>query len=78
MPTVLRSGAYRLFFFSGDGTEQAHIHVERDDSVAKYWLAPVRIENSGGFGKSELRRIQRLFEEHEERLLKAWHDYFKG
>jgi hypothetical protein len=29
-----------------------------------------------GFGAAELRRVQRLIEEHKLRLLEAWHDYF--
>lgn len=36
MPTVLRIGPYRFFFYSGDGGEPPHIHVERDDAIAKF------------------------------------------
>ncbi|HEX9646771.1 MAG TPA: DUF4160 domain-containing protein [Alphaproteobacteria bacterium] len=49
MPTILRVGPYRFFFYSGDSDEPAHIHVERDDNVAKFWLDPVRLQGSGGF-----------------------------
>jgi hypothetical protein len=34
MPTVLRSGPYRFFFYSGDAGEPSHVHIERDGSVA--------------------------------------------
>jgi hypothetical protein len=34
-----------------------HIHVEREDNVAKYWLDPVRLHRSSGFGRVELKRI---------------------
>jgi len=78
MPTVLRIGAYRLFFYGGDRDEPEHVHVERDDTVAKFWLDPIRLERSGGFGRSEMRRIQRIVEEHHSALLEAWHDYFQG
>jgi hypothetical protein len=44
MPTVLRSGPYRFFFYTGDGGEPPHVHVERDDCEAKFWLDPVRLE----------------------------------
>lgn len=43
MPTILRVGPYRFFFYSGDGREPPHIHVERDSGVAKFWLDPVRL-----------------------------------
>lgn len=76
MPTVLRSGPYRFFFYSGDRNEPAHIHVERDDSTAKYWLEPVRLQTSGGFGRGELNQIYNLIVEHHSLLLRSWNDFF--
>jgi hypothetical protein len=29
MPTVLRIGQYRFFFYAGDGNEPPHVHIER-------------------------------------------------
>jgi hypothetical protein len=43
MPTVLRTGHYRFFFYAGDRDEPEHVHVEGDNHVAKFWLNPVRI-----------------------------------
>jgi hypothetical protein len=43
MPTVLRVGPYRFFFYAGDRNELPHIHVERDQETAKFWLQPVRL-----------------------------------
>ncbi|MGV8711136.1 MAG: DUF4160 domain-containing protein [Nitrosomonas sp.] len=54
MPTVLRIGPYRFFFFAGDRDEPLHIHVEREDRIAKFWLEPVRLQSSGGFLKMKL------------------------
>ena len=76
MPTVLRIGPYRFFFYAGDRDEPPHIHVERDDNVAKFWLDPVRLQSSGGFGRAEILRIARLVGEHGAKLLEAWHEYF--
>src|SRR5262245_28222245 len=56
MPTVLRSGPYRFFFYSGDGNEPPHVHVERDDCEAKFWLDPVRLAHSHGFSRKEINR----------------------
>lgn len=77
MPTILRIGSYRFFFYAGDKSEPEHIHVERDDSSAKYWLTPVRLERSRGFSSAELLRIQRLVEDNQPVLLEAWRDYFQ-
>lgn len=48
MPTVLRVGSYRFFFYAGDD-KPSHIHLGRDDNVAKFWLDPVRLVSAGGF-----------------------------
>jgi len=76
MPTVLRSGPYRLFFYSGDRDEPVHVHVERDACTAKFWIDPVRLERSGGFKPREMARLQELVEENQIELLRSWNDYF--
>ena len=76
MPVVLRQGPYRFFFYSSDRDEPKHIHVARDNQVAKFWLEPVRLEMSGGLRRSEIRRIQRTVEENRQSILEAWDDYF--
>lgn len=76
MPTVLRLGPYRFFFYAGDRKEPSHIHVERDDNVAKFWLEPVRLQRSGGFSRREVNRIRRLVEKNQQTILEAWHDFF--
>ncbi|MCK4766530.1 MAG: DUF4160 domain-containing protein [Candidatus Aminicenantes bacterium] len=78
MPTVLRIGPYRFFFYSADGDEPPHIHVERDDRIAKFWLDPVRLQNSGGFKRKEISRIQDIVREHQGEILEKWHEYFNG
>jgi hypothetical protein len=75
MPTVLRSGPYRYFFYSADCAEPAHIHIERDQQVAKLWLVPLHIAESGGFKQRELGRIRHLVAERQALLLKAWHEH---
>jgi uncharacterized protein DUF4160 len=75
-PTVLQSGPYRFFFFSSDRGEPIHIHVERDRKTAKFWLSPVRMEYNHGFASAELNKVATLVQEHEQHLVKAWHDYF--
>jgi hypothetical protein len=78
MPTVLRVGPYRFFFFASDRDEPQHVHVEREDTIAKFWLDPVRLQSSGGFSRVEISRIRRLIEEHRTRLMEAWDEYFHG
>ena len=56
MPTVLRLGPYRFFFFSNENGEPAHIHVQRERALAKFWLRPVALASSTGFSAAELSR----------------------
>ena len=49
MPTVLRVGSYRFFFYSADADEPPHIHVEQSGNAAKFWTDPVRLARSNGF-----------------------------
>ena len=76
LPTVLRSGPYRFFFYSADRDEPPHVHVERDEWGAKFWLDPLRLHSSRGFDRAEIRRIERLAGEKAAFLLRAWHEYF--
>jgi len=74
----MRSGPYRFFLYSGAQDEPPHVHVGRDDSEAKFWLDPVRLQRSHGFAASELRSIESLVLENQQRLLGSWHEFFNG
>jgi hypothetical protein len=76
MPTALRSGPYRFYFYSHEPSEPAHIHIDRDDLSAKFWLDPVQLAGNFGFRARELRTIQFLVEQYREVLMEAWHEFF--
>jgi hypothetical protein len=40
-----------MFFYSGDRDEPPHVHVERENMVAKFWLVPIKLQ--GGAGEVE-------------------------
>ena len=76
MPTVLRSGPYRIYFYSHEPNEPAHVHVDRDDRTAKFWLAPVALAHAFGFRARELAQIDRLIRTNQQSLLESWNEYF--
>ena len=76
MPTIWEEGPYRFFFYSGDREEPPYVHVEHERNKAKFWLDPVRLQNSGRFNRSELNRIQKIIQANQAMLLEKWDDYF--
>jgi hypothetical protein len=78
MPTVLRIRKFRFFFFSNEGGEPVHIHVESDDKYAKFWLDPVQLAKSVGYTAHELNEIRKLVINNEDMLKEKWHEYFGG
>ena len=78
MPTVLRFNGYRFFFFSLEGNEPPHIHIEHGDKIAKFWLSPINLASSNGFRSHELSKIRLLVIEHRELFWEKWHEYFSN
>jgi Domain of unknown function (DUF4160) len=76
MPTVLRSGPYRFYFYSHEPNEPPHVHVDRDDLSAKFWLDPVALATNFGFSARELNTVQSIVQENQHQLLEAWYGYF--
>jgi hypothetical protein len=64
MPTVLRIGPYRFFFYSNEWQEPVHIHAQRDKALAKFWFHDVSLANSSGFSASELSKLAATVREH--------------
>jgi hypothetical protein len=77
MPTIARIGPYRVFFYSNEGFERPHVHIERDDSVAKFWLAPVDLEENWNFPARELTTLRDLVVENQRAWLEKWYEFHK-
>jgi hypothetical protein len=76
MPVALRVRGYRFFFFSLEGTEPPHIHIEQAERVAKFWLNPVSLVMSRGFRSNELPELQRIVQENLATLMEKWNEHF--
>ena len=76
MPRLLRTGPYRIYFFSHEPNEPPHVHVDRDAASAKFWLNPVSLARNLGFSARETRQIGEIVREHQTQLMEAWNGYF--
>lgn len=77
MPTVLRLLGWRFHFYSDEGSEPPHIHVDTGHGECKFWLSPVRLARSESVKPIDLRRIEAATIEHEASFLEKWHEYFR-
>jgi 3-methyladenine DNA glycosylase AlkD len=78
MPTVLRVGGYRFYFWSRENREPPHSHVEQAERYAQFWLSPVSLADARGFRSNELREIRRLVEEHRAHFEEQWHEHLRS
>ena len=76
MPTILRIGSYRFYFFSNESDEPPHVHIDREHLSAKFWLEPVLLARNIGFRPHELNKLKSLVEENNDKLRETWHEYF--
>ncbi len=56
--------------------EPPHVHIDRDNLSAKFWLNPVSLGRNRGFSARELRQVERIVRENRQQLLEAWNEYF--
>lgn len=76
MPTLLRSGPYRFDIHSHEPGEPPHVHVDRDERSAKFWLQPVALARNSGFGRHELGRMERIVRQHVTSFPGTWYARF--
>jgi hypothetical protein len=76
VPTVLRWGPYRAFFYSNDRDEPAHVHVRAGAKEAKFWLHDLSVAINIRFRPHELNGIIRKLRDHRDELQAAWDDHF--
>jgi hypothetical protein len=76
VPTVLRWNGYRFYFFSNEGDEPPHIHVDKGGATAKFWLADASVARGIGFSNREISQLSDKVREQQAAFLEAWRAYF--
>jgi hypothetical protein len=75
-PTIFREKGYRFYFLSNE-EPRIHVHVTCDKGEAKFWLEPiVTLATSFGLNPRKLSELQKIIEEHENDIVKAWRKHF--
>jgi hypothetical protein len=76
MPTFLRISGYRFSFFAEEGNEPPHVHIQKAEGKAKFWLEPVALVYDRGFTPRQLRFIKKTIIANHEQLLEKWNSFF--
>ena len=78
MPTVLRKYGIRFHFYGSDMNEPPHVHASGQGGKAKVWLDSVEVAEQQGFKASDIRRILETVNEHRDKILEAWDEFFRS
>jgi hypothetical protein len=77
-PTILRAGAFRLYFFSRE-EPRMHVHASSPEGEAKFWLEPVvSLAQNWGLSARQIRDAQFLIEAHADECRNSWKRHFGG
>jgi hypothetical protein len=75
-PTIFREKGYRFYFLSNE-ENRIHVHITCDKGEAKFWLKPiVSLATYYGLNPKQLAEVQKIVEEHENEIIKAWQKHF--
>jgi hypothetical protein len=77
MPTALTANGFRFYFYSNEGDEPRHVHVEKGSSFGKIWLEPkIKPAYFSGFTPNEIRNIVDIVEINLATLIDKWNEHF--
>ena len=75
MPTILRIGAYRFFFYSDEKNEPPHIHIATSDGECKFWLEPIMLSYNKNIAPHIVMKIEKLVFKNKNLFLKKYVEY---
>jgi hypothetical protein len=79
VPQIFRERGFRFFFYSDEGSprEPVHVHIEKDDLEAKFWLLPnVALAYNDGYDARTLRWLLQTVEARKREIQEAWDEHF--
>ena len=66
-----------VFFFSNEGSEPVHIHVEAADGYAKLWLYPISFAEVRRLNSRQRREVRQIVRMRLKEIVEAWYDHFR-
>lgn len=76
MPTILLVAGWRFFFYSNEGNEPIHIHCQKAEAEAKFWLDVDTFEateaHSFNMSPADKRTVRKIVFEHFDYIVSEW------
>lgn len=76
MPTIFRKLGFRFFFYSDEGNEPPHVHVEKGEGRGKYWIEPVKKEYMHDFNRQDEKKADKIVNEKQNDFKRKWYEFF--
>jgi hypothetical protein len=76
VPTIFVAFGFRFFFYSSDGIEPIHVHVDGHGAIGKWWVASEKWQSHRGFRTSDLARVERELISRKQEIIDAWRAHF--
>ena len=79
MPTILFINGWRFFFYSNEGNEPIHIHVQKAECEAKFWILIESREiaevYSYNLSKTDKREVKKLIYLNLDFIIFKWNSF---
>ena len=76
MPNVLTEAGFRVFFYSDEGFEPPHVHIEYQGAVSKFWINSVQFAGTMGMNAAQIKKASLIVKKHEQLILEKWNEFF--
>ncbi|MFA5263837.1 MAG: DUF4160 domain-containing protein [Opitutaceae bacterium] len=81
MPTVIFLFGWRFFFYSDEGNEPLHIHCEKAEKEAKFWLdertRAITVSFAHNFSSRDMKEVKNIIGQYFEEIIKSWKEVRK-
>jgi len=79
MPTILVMLGWRFYFYANERDEPAHVHCQKRDAEAQYWLdldtCEVVEAHAFNMTPADRRTVRRIILEHFDYLVGQWNEF---
>lgn len=79
MPTILMILGWRVFFYSNEENEPIHVHCQKGDAEAKYWIDVDRFEAIEAYAynlsPADKRTVRKIIFQHFDYIVAEWDNF---